>query len=299
MDTPLATLPPTETLVRVALDGGLPRWAVALDGALHPLRLDLTGLCRLGVQGARRHVADCLARPAVEAADVVLHAPVDAGHEVWAAGVTYERSRSARIEESGATDLYGQVYESARPELFLKAIGARVVRPGGRVGIRADATWSVPEPELAVVFDADGEVLGFVAGDDVSSRDIEGSNALYLPQAKVYDRSCALGPGIVPAWVVGAEPVFGIAMRILRDGVVLFEGTTSTTQMHRHWRELGDWLRAAVSAEDGVILLTGTGIVPGPDVTLAPDDRIEIAIDGLGRLDSTVSVVGSVVGASV
>lgn len=292
-----ASLGADESLVRVAIDGAAPTWAVVRDGRLHALRLDLVGLCRLGVEGAQRHVAECLAAAPVEADEVVLHAPIDAVQEVWAAGVTYERSRAARIEESGAEDLYSQVYGSARPELFLKATGARVVGPGADVGVRADATWSVPEPELGVVFDAAGAVLGFVVGDDVSSRDIEGANALYLPQAKVYDRSCALGPAIVPAWALGEDPAFEIALRIERDGRRLYTGTTSTAQMRRHWVELGSWLRASLSCPDGVVLLTGTGIVPGSDVTLQAGDRVVIAIEGVGTLETGVTSVGTVVGA--
>jgi len=217
-------------------------------------------------------------------------APVDA-QEVWAAGVTYERSRAARQEEAeDGGDIYARVYQAERPELFFKAQGWRVIGPGGAVGIRADASWSVPEPELAVVFNPAMEVVGFTVGNDMSSRDIEGANPLYLPQAKVYASSCALGPGILlnPAttW-----PAATIRLTIERAGEVAFKGEVDTSRIKRSIPELADYLGRSTRFPDGVVLLTGTGTVPPPDFTLAAGDVVTIEIEGVGRLQNTVKVV--------
>jgi 2-dehydro-3-deoxy-D-arabinonate dehydratase len=241
-------------------------------------------------------VGEALQHEPLSAGELQLQAPIDLHQEVWAAGVTYERSRNARIDESGERDLYSFVYESARPELFFKSLGARVVGPDEAIGIRQDAFWSVPEPELGVVFDRDGRTLGFVVGDDVSSRDIEGTNALYLPQAKVYDKSCALGPGIVPAWELSEDPAFAIELQIARDGETVFAGSTSTNQLRRHWSDLSQWLCASLSFPDGVVLLTGTGIIPAADVTLKEGDDVVINISNVGTLRNRVVTVGGRVG---
>lgn len=216
--------------------------------------------------------------------------PVDEA-EVWAAGVTYERSREARQEEAqDGGDVYARVYDAERPELFFKANGWRVVGPRAEVGIRADATWSVPEPELAVVFNAALEVVGFTVGNDMSSRDIEGANPLYLPQAKVYKASCALGPGILLApsldW-----PQATIRITIRRAGSVAFMGEVHTDRIKRRIDELAGYLGRSSEFPDGVILLTGTGIVPPTDFTLQAGDNVEITIDGIGTLLNTVTVV--------
>ena len=227
-------------------------------------------------------------------ADVRLLAPVG-GQEVWAAGVTYERSRVARIEESVSADPYDLVYEADRPELFLKAPGWRVRGPGEPIGIRADSEWNVPEPELALVVDARLRVAGYTVGNDVSSRSIEGRNTLYLPQAKVYDGACSLGPCIVPA--SDADPPFEIEIEVEREGKRIFDGHTSTAEMRRSFDELVAFLGAALTLPVGAILLTGTGVVPEADVTLRPDDVVRIRIDGLGTLENRVEVVGRRVGA--
>lgn len=216
--------------------------------------------------------------------------PVD-DQEVWASGVTYERSREARQEESqDGGDIYARVYDAERPEIFFKAQGWRVIGPGGEVGIRSDAVWSVPEPELGVVFNANMEVVGFTAGNDMSSRDIEGANPLYLPQAKVYTASCALGPGIVlnpsTTW-----PQTTIGLKIERGGAVAFEGEISTARIKRTIDELGRYLGQSYSFPDGVVLLTGTGIVPPSDFTLAAGDVVTVRIDGIGELTNRVKVV--------
>ena len=217
-------------------------------------------------------------------------APVE-NQEVWAAGVTYERSREARIEESVSADPYDLVYVAERPELFFKAPGWRVRGPGEAIGIRADSEWNVPEPELALVLAADLSVVGYTIGNDVSSRSIEGQNTLYLPQAKVYDGACALGPCIVPASEV--EPPFDIDVEIRRGDEVVFAGRTSTAEMRRPFDELARYLGAALTLPVGAILLTGTGVVPEADVRLRAGDVVRIAIGSLGTLENVVEVVGS------
>ncbi len=219
-----------------------------------------------------------------------LLAPVDT-QEVWASGVTYERSRAARQEEAvDGGDVYARVYSATRPELFFKALGWRVVDPYGEVGIRADATWNVPEPELTVIYNPALEVVGFTVGNDMSSRDIEGENPLYLPQAKVYTASCAMGPGIVlnPTY---DWPLTTIHLKIERGGAVAFSDSVSTERIRRKINELGGFLGRSNSFPNGVALLTGTGIVPPSDFTLAAGDKVTITIDGIGELVNTVKVV--------
>jgi len=216
--------------------------------------------------------------------------PVDE-QDIWAAGVTYERSREARQEEAkDGGDVYARVYQAERPELFFKAQGSRVVGPLGEVGIRADATWSVPEPELAVAINPAMEVVGFTVGNDMSSRDIEGENPLYLPQAKVYKASCALGPGIVlkpsSEW-----PIATIHLNIQRGGQTVFDGTVHTDRIKRRIGELVGYLGRSTEFPDGVLLLTGTGIVPPADFTLQAGDVVTIQIDEIGTLRNTVKVV--------
>ena len=223
----------------------------------------------------------------VPAGSVVL-APV-AGQEVWAAGVTYAASRSARNEESGGHDFYDLVYDAPRPELFFKAAPGRVRGPGAAIGVREDSGWDVPEPELALVVSARAEVLGYTIGNDVSSRSIEGENPLYLPQAKVYKGSCALGPCIVPVDEAPAE--FEITLRIERDGDAVFEGATNTGLLRRSPQELVEWLFRAQDFPAGVVLLTGTSVIPAPEFTLRAGDVVLIAITGLGELVNRVEVV--------
>jgi 2-dehydro-3-deoxy-D-arabinonate dehydratase len=208
--------------------------------------------------------------------------------EVWCAGVTYERSRTARMEESEVEDVYERVYDAERPELFLKDAGCRrTVGPGEPVGIRSDATWSVPEPELGLVLGAGGRLLAAVAGNDVSSRDIEGANPLYLPQAKVYAGACALGPAVlVPDdW---DEP-FAIRLTI-RDGAEtpLYEDSTSTARMRRSFAELAAFCVLDNPVPPGSVLLTGTGLVPPDAFTLEPGHTVEIHVAGIGMLRNPV-----------
>lgn len=217
-----------------------------------------------------------------------LLAPIDR-QEVWAAGVTYKRSRAARMEESeGAASFYDKVYVADRPELFFKANPHRVAGPGQPVRIRRDARWNVPEPELALVINSRRELVGFTIGNDMSSRDIEGENPLYLPQAKVYDACCGLGPAILlnaPGLSLREAP---IELSIRRDDRLAFAGQTSTAQLARGFEDLIGWLTRESSFPDGAFLLTGTGIVPGDDFTLAPGDRIEITIEPIGTLANHV-----------
>ncbi len=210
--------------------------------------------------------------------------------EVWCAGVTYRRSMEERKEESKTPDVYSRVYEADRPELFLKDSGHRTVGPFMPIGIRGDAIWSVPEPELACVIYG-GSIVGFMAGNDVSSRDIEGANPLYLAQAKVYDRSCSIGPCFVPIDSIGDPQLLEISMKVERDSVVTFQGQTNTNKMVRSCQELSDWLNKHNQVPDGTVLLTGTGIVPPQDFTLEEGDSVSISIESIGVLTNDVVFV--------
>jgi 2-dehydro-3-deoxy-D-arabinonate dehydratase len=211
--------------------------------------------------------------------------------EVWAAGVSYRRSREAREYESGAINraFYAQVYDAVRPELFLKDAGSRhSVGPGTAVFVRPDSTWSVPEPELALILDRDARIVAYTIGNDLSARDIEAENPLYLPQAKVYSRSCAIGPTALVA-TAGPTPAFDIAMRIFdRDGTCLFQGETSSGAMKRSFDELVSFLTRYNTIDDGTVLLTGTGIVPPDEFSLTEGHEVEIEISTIGVLRNPV-----------
>jgi 2-dehydro-3-deoxy-D-arabinonate dehydratase len=215
--------------------------------------------------------------------------PIEAP-EIWCAGVTYERSRDARLEEAAteARDVYALVYEAERPELFLKdAAMRRTVGPGGTIRTRRDAGWNVPEPELGVVIGAGGEPVAVTVGNDVSSRDIEGANPLYIPQAKIFAGACAIGPALVVPddW----ERPWPIRLRVAdASGRELFAGETSTAKMRRTPRELVSWVVRDNPVPAGTVLLTGTGLVPADDYTLRPGHRVEVTIDGIGTLVNTV-----------
>jgi 2-dehydro-3-deoxy-D-arabinonate dehydratase len=228
---------------------------------------------------------------AVAAGSVKFLPPLDA-QEVWAAGVTYVRSKDARERESaptGGARFYDLVYTAERPELFFKATPRRVVGPGDPVRIRADAHWSVPEPELALVISPALRVVGYTIGNDMSSRDIEGENPLYLPQAKVYDGSCALGPVVTLAGALPPRAQVAIRLIVTRAGTAVFEGATTLAAMKRSFEELVSWLGRENSFPDGVVLLTGTGVVPPDDFTLASGDEISIEITDIGRLVNRVA----------
>lgn len=218
--------------------------------------------------------------------------PPTSRQEVWASGVTYYRSRDARIEEAGGVggggDFYARVYAAERPELFFKSSPHRVVGSGQPVRIRRDARWSVPEPELTLAVNAAGRIFGYTVGNDMSSRDIEGENPLYLPQAKTYDGSCALGPGVlVPPAPLGKDTA--ITLTIMRGKQIAFSGDTTLTQLKREPDLLVSYLTRETSFPDGVFLMTGTGIVPGSDFTLQAGDEIQIEITGIGRLVNVVA----------
>ena len=204
--------------------------------------------------------------------------------EVWAAGLTYERSRDARMHESSEKDVYERAYEAERPELFFKATGARVMGPGESVGLRADSNWQIPEPEIALVLDGAGVVAGYTLGNDMSSRDIEGENPLYLGQAKIFAGSCSLGPSVVSAAAVEDPYSLEIEMHISRDGESVFTGATSTARLHKRFDVLAAYMKRENWIAPGTALLTGTGIVPPDEFTLQLGDVIEISCDPIGVL---------------
>jgi 2-dehydro-3-deoxy-D-arabinonate dehydratase len=216
-----------------------------------------------------------------------LLAPVEMLHEVWASGVTYLRSRDARQAESETGDIYARVYVAERPELFMKAVGWRVRGPEDAIRVRPDSTWSVPEPEVTLVVNSRQEIVGYCAGNDVSSRSIEGANPLYLPQAKVYAGSCALGPGIQ---LTGPETMraLPVTLEIDREGETVFAGDISTAQMKRAFEELVAYLCSELLFPRGVYLMTGTGIVPPDDFDLQPGDVVRVGVGAL-VLENTVA----------
>ena len=252
-----------------------PRWAV--DGHWLPdgLHLDLM------LQRSLPELRDTLASARTdEPATGTLLAPIEEGQEVWAAGVTYLRSREARMAESETADIYDRVYDAERVEVFFKANGWRVAGHGGRIRVRPDSTWDVPEPELALVLNRAGEIVGYAAGNDVSSRSIEGENPLYLPQAKVYNGSCALGPGIVLAGPDAMRDL-PVGLVIERGGEPVFEGESRTSRLKRSLEEIAKWLFADLDFPGGAFLMTGTGIVPPDEFTLKPGDAVHISLGHL------------------
>lgn len=252
-----------------------PRWAV--DGNLLPSRFSLSLLLELRAAGIAQFLdAMTLEQPVTGP----LLAPLDGAHEVWASGVTYLRSRDARQAESETGDIYARVYNAERPELFLKALGWRVVGPNAPIRVRPDSRWNVPEPELTLVINRHLEIVGYTLGNDVSSRSIEGENPLYLPQAKVYNGSCALGPGIE---LIGPDAMrdLPVALRIDRDGGTVFTGEIRTSQIKRPLEELVAYLGRELDFPIGVFLMTGTGIVPPDEFTLQDGDTVRIQVGDL------------------
>jgi len=226
--------------------------------------------------------------PRFRLSEVQLCAPVER-QEVWAAGVTYLRSKKARMEESDfSATAYDRVYEAERPELFFKSLPEKVTGPDEPVGIREDARWSVPEPELALVLNSKGKVAGYTIGNDMSSRDIEGENLLYLPQAKVYERSCAVGPWIVVGASEAEAREWTIEIKIRRGNETVFSGETSVGQIKRRFEELAAFLFRSQRFPHGAVLLTGTGVVPPDSFTLQERDEVEIAVSGIGILRNVV-----------
>lgn len=234
-----------------------------------------------------RFMIDAKAKP-LPLGSVPLLPPVDR-QEIWAAGVTYKRSRSARMEESvSSATVYDLVYTAERPELFFKANPWKVAAPGKQVRIRKDSAWNVPEPELALVLDRRMRIVGYTIGNDMSSRDIEGANPLYLPQAKVYDDSCALGPWITLPHAMPPRDQTTIAMVVTRGGKAVYHGGTSLAELARPLEGLAEWLGRENSFRHGAVLLTGTGVVPDKDFTLHAGDIVAITIAGIGTLTNTV-----------
>jgi 2-dehydro-3-deoxy-D-arabinonate dehydratase len=252
-----------------------PRWAA--DGTWLAEAFDLCGLLALPRAEMKAFVERS---KTTEPAQGRLLAPIEAGQEVWASGVTYLRSRQARQAESNTGDVYDRVYSAERPELFFKAAGWRVMGPGQPLRFRADSAWNVPEPELTLVINQHGEIAGYTAGNDMSSRSIEGENPLYLPQAKVYNSACALGPAL--QLLDGADlHDLAIDISIERGGQAVFQGSTRTANMNRKVEELVAYLYRELSFPYGSFLLTGTGIVPPEQFSLAHGDRVIITVGEL------------------
>jgi 2-dehydro-3-deoxy-D-arabinonate dehydratase len=277
--------PGREGLRRVLVDGK-PVLAFARGGELYRVDGSLAQLLNEGRERVHEAVDRALRNEPLATTGELL-APVDE-QEVWASGVTYRRSATARVEESSVGDVYELVYAAQRPELFLKAPAWRVPAPGAPLRIRGDSEWDVPEPELALVLDAHGEIVGYLVADDVSSRSIEGANPLYLPQAKIYDDSLGLSGTIVLARDAGDVAKAGIELEIKRAGESVFEGATSVTEMKRGFDELVNALFAELGHPAGAVLLTGTGVVPPDELTLEHGDRVRIAIDGVGVLEHDI-----------
>ncbi len=263
-----------ERLIDLARSGGPDSLAAALQVSASDLRAAL-------------RAAEDAPDGDVPLASVTLRAPIDR-QEVWAAGVTYLRSRDARMEESSQRDVYDRVYDADRPELFLKATPNRVSGPGEAIAIRGDSGWDVPEPELVMLLNAHGELVGYTIGNDVSSRSIEGENPLYLPQAKVYSRCAALGPVIATVDELPDVSNLEIQLTIRRGGTELFQDSTATSQLHRSLSDLMDYLLRANEFPAGVFLMTGTGIVPPSEFTLQDGDEVTIRIEGIGSLANPV-----------
>jgi len=280
-------------LVKFLGRDGRERAGVLQQAEIHPLRLEngqIQSLAELMEMADLLPMLDFLRdRTDPQPLDsVTLLPPIDQ-QEVWAAGVTYKRSKAARMEESTvAASCYDRVYESPRPELFLKATPHRVVGHDAAIRIRQDSHWNVPEPELTLVLNSRLDLVGITIGNDVSSRDIEGDNPLYLPQAKTYNQSASLGPCIRLVDGLPPHEEIGIRLRVLRGGQPAYAGETNIGQMARSFADLIQWLGRDNSFPQGVFLMTGTGIVPDRDFTLQPGDVVEIEIDGVGLLRNSV-----------
>ena len=251
------------------------RWA--FNGKLLPRNFSLKMLLELPANSIPDFLA---ALPTFQDANLNYLAPIEPDQEVWASGVTYAYSRDAREMETEVKNIYQKVYEAERPELFFKAAGWRTIGHSGPIRIRKDTTWNVPEPELVLVVNCFGEIIGYTVGNDVSSRDIEGENPLYLPQAKNYDGSCAIGPGIMLSKTEDLNDL-SIQIEIIRGKKKVFEGNTRTSQMKRSFKELVKFLTSELTFPTGSFLMTGTGIVPPDDFTLHSGDLVRIEIGSL------------------
>ena len=274
-------------IVRYAADGEIRAGVRTDDGLVHPLPLPLAELLRLRLSDLRELVERTVNEPDASPAEPLV--PVEGQMEVWAAGVTYRRSRQARMAESAAAaDVYERVYDAPRPELFFKSVAWRVIGDGGTVAVRDDSEVDVPEPELALVLNTHGEIVGYTVCNDMSSRTIEGENPLYLPQAKIYLGGCAVGPAIRPVWEVADPYALAIRMSISRDGAVAWSGETATSDLNRRLDDLARYLFAADVFPDGAVLATGTCLVPDLPFTLTDGDVVEIEIAEIGTLTNNV-----------
>lgn len=280
-------------LVRYQANGQDPRVAVRRGDTITPVSGVASMAELLQLSAAQMQVAvesSTGTGESLPVASVRLLPPLDGRGEVWCAGVTYERSRGARMEETTERSIYDRVYVADRPELFPKSPAWRLVTDGEPIGIRADSGHDVPEPELAVVVNRHAEIVGFTVCNDVSSRSIEGENPLYIPQAKVFAGGCAVGSGIRPAWEVDDPMDLAIRLAVHRDGTPVFEGSTSTATMARSLADMVGALFVANDFPDGVVLATGTGIVPDFDFALRAGDLVEIQIEDVGRLANQVTL---------
>jgi 2-dehydro-3-deoxy-D-arabinonate dehydratase len=277
-------------IFRFAHDGEARIGVISDDGRrqLLPVRL-LADLLQLPLHDMRSLV-EAGGEAIPESALTRLLPPIDGRTEVWASGVTYQRSSDARQEESVVADVYARVYDAVRPELFFKSAAWRVVATMEPIGVRPDSEVNVPEPELALVINAAGEIVGCTVCNDVSSRSIEGENPLYLPQAKVYTGSCALGPTIRPIWEIPDPYALAIMVRVRRDGATIWEGETDTSLLHRRFDDIVEHLYRNSSFPDGAVLSTGTGLVPDMTFTLEPADVVDVTIDGIGTLVNDVRI---------
>jgi 2-dehydro-3-deoxy-D-arabinonate dehydratase len=277
-------------IFRFAHDGEARIGVISDDGRrqLLPVRL-LADLLQLPLHDMRSLV-EAGGEAIPESALTRLLPPIDGRTEVWASGVTYQRSSDARQEESVVADVYARVYDAVRPELFFKSAAWRVVATMEPIGVRPDSEVNVPEPELALVINAAGEIVGYTVCNDVSSRSIEGENPLYLPQAKVYTGSCALGPTIRPTWEIPDPYALAIMVRVRRDGATIWEGETDTSLLHRRFDDIVEHLYRNSSFPDGAVLSTGTGLVPDMTFTLEPADVVDVTIDGIGTLVNDVRI---------
>lgn len=281
-------------IVRYLAPGGDVQIGLQIDDQIRPLSVgSVAELLRLSTAEIKSICAGSTGEAQIGIGEVKLLAPVDGLTEVWAAGVTYADSRRARmIESEHAADIYDRVYGADRPELFFKAVPWKVVGMNQPVRLRADSEINVPEAELAVIANKDAEIVGFAVCNDVSSRSLEGENPLYLPQAKIYDGSCALGPGIRPVWEVDNPDDLTIQVSIVRDGASVWSGKASTAQLNRSITELLQYVFRDQTFPDGVVLSTGTCLVPDLPFTLAGDDLVTIEIEMVGALSNPVAPDG-------
>jgi len=281
------------SIVRYAGADGRPEVGVRENDRVHPIAgADLASLLRLSEGELRQQLGAAAAGESLPLSELTLLAPIDGRTEVWGAGVTYFRSREARMEESRFDRVYLDVYDADRPELFFKSVAWRVLGDGARGGMRHDSTDSIPEPEVAIVVNSSAEIVGAVICNDFTSRSIEAENPIYLPQAKTFTGSCALSSEIVPWGELDHPDDLTISLDIQRSGSTWFEGSASTSAMKRSYQELVTWLFAAMEFPDGVVLSTGTCIVPELGQSLIEGDEVTVRVDQLGSLTTTMAFSG-------